>query len=37
MSSDGKLFARDQHTFDKAGCAGSIEGWKAIQAKYLNK
>jgi len=25
------------HTFDKAGCAQSIDGWKAIQAKYLNK
>jgi hypothetical protein len=25
------------HTFDKAGCAGSIENWKAIRAKYLNK
>jgi hypothetical protein len=25
------------HAFDKAGCTQSIEGWKAIQAKYLNK
>jgi len=25
------------HAFDKAGCAQSIDGWKVIQAKYLNK
>ena len=25
------------HTFDKANCTQSIDGWKAIQAKYLNK
>jgi hypothetical protein len=25
------------HAFDKANCAQSIDGWKAIQAKYLNK
>ena len=23
--------------FDKAGCSQAIEGWKQIQAKYLNK
>jgi len=23
--------------FDKAGCTQSIDGWKAIQAKYINK
>jgi hypothetical protein len=25
------------HAFDKANCTQSIDGWKAIQAKYLNK
>jgi hypothetical protein len=25
------------HAFDKAGCTQSIDGWKAVQAKYLNK
>jgi len=23
--------------FDKAGCGQAIDGWKQIQAKYLNK
>ncbi len=23
--------------FDKAGCSQAIEGWKQVQAKYLNK
>jgi hypothetical protein len=25
------------HAFDKANCTQSIDGWKAIQDKYLNK
>lgn len=25
------------HAFDKAACVQSINGWKEIQAKYLNK
>jgi hypothetical protein len=25
------------HPFDKAGCGQAIDGWKQIQAEYLNR
>jgi hypothetical protein len=33
----GALGYGSGHPFDKAGCSQAIEGWKQIQAKYLNK
>ena len=33
----GALGYGSGHPFDKAGCAQAIDGWKQIQAKYLNK
>ncbi len=33
----GSLGYGSGRPFDKAGCSQAIEGWKQIQAKYLNK
>ena len=33
----GALGYGSGHPFDKAGCNQAIDGWKQIQAKYLNK
>ena len=33
----GALGYGSGHPFDKATCSQAIEGWKQIQAKYLNK
>jgi hypothetical protein len=33
----GALGYGSGHPFDKAGCSQAIDGWKQIQAKYLNK
>jgi hypothetical protein len=33
----GALGYGSGHPFDKAGCTQAIDGWKQIQAKYLNK
>jgi hypothetical protein len=33
----GALGYGSGHPFDKAGCGQAIDGWKQIQAKYLNK
>jgi hypothetical protein len=33
----GALGYGSGHPFDKAGCSRAIDGWKQIQAKYLNK
>jgi hypothetical protein len=33
----GALGYGSGHTFDKANCSQAIDGWKQIQAKYLNK
>jgi hypothetical protein len=33
----GALGYGSGHPFDKAGCSQAINGWKQIQAKYLNK
>jgi hypothetical protein len=33
----GALGYGSGHQFDKATCSQAIEGWKQVQAKYLNK
>jgi len=33
----GALGYGSGHPFDKAGCSQAVDGWKQIQAKYLNK
>jgi hypothetical protein len=33
----GALGYGSGHPFDKAACSQAIDGWKQIQAKYLNK
>jgi len=33
----GALGYGSGHPFDKAGCGQAVDGWKQIQAKYLNK
>jgi hypothetical protein len=33
----GALGYGSGHPFDKAGCSQAIDGWKQIEAKYLNK
>jgi hypothetical protein len=33
----GALGYGSGHAFDKAGCSQAIDGWKQIEAKYLNK
>jgi hypothetical protein len=33
----GALGYGSGHPFDKANCSQAIDGWKQIQAKYLNK
>jgi hypothetical protein len=33
----GALGYGSGHTFDKADCSQAIDGWKQVQAKYLNK
>ena len=33
----GALGYGSGHSFDKAGCSQAMDGWKQIQAKYLNK
>jgi len=33
----GALGYGSGHPFDKVGCSQAVDGWKQIQAKYLNK